>query len=285
MKKTLLLLFIGLFGLALKAQAPVITGDLLLCPESNGTAYIVNDTPYDSYQWYWKYWFTSDPFVPIPGATGPSFTYDWQTYDQALLKVVATIDGQSFESNTIQIDSYAWVGLTVGLEDTPNISINPENGNVMLCAGTAFSMQVFMPYTIVQWYRNGDTISGATQTELHVNEAGVYHVVAAPGFCPDSTSPSLPIVVEINDDCALGTGDATSALWRVYPNPVSDQIHFNSRTPIESLSVFDITGQRVMSFAPKADSGTLNFSWLASGVYILEAQSGTGVDRIKIVKD
>src|SRR6478672_5674323 len=117
MKTILLFLFTGVFAISATAQAPTISGDTMLCPNTSGTASITTDMPYDSYQWYWRYWFTSDPFVAISGADAASFTYDWFTYDQAQLKVVVTLNGQTYESNVIQIDSYAWVGLTVGFEN------------------------------------------------------------------------------------------------------------------------------------------------------------------------
>jgi hypothetical protein len=286
MKTFLLFLLTGFFGIATTAQAPTITGDLLLCPNANGTASITTDMPYDSYQWYWKYWFTSTAFAPISGANGASFTYDWNTYDQALLKVVVTLDGQTYESNTIQIDSYAWVGLTMGYEDTPNVSTD-GNGVTWLCAGTGFTLQVYMPYTIVQWYRNNVPIPGATNMELHVTEPGSYYVVAAPAFCPDSTSSTqgLEFNIQIDNNCNLGVDNPEQTLLSFYPNPVAGQLHFSAQTPIESLSVFNLAGQRVWSMKPASLSGNADLSGLASGMYILEARGDGKVQQSKIIKN
>jgi len=117
-----LLLFCGFqFGFA---QTPVITGDLILCPNTSGTAVITGDVTYDSYTWYAKYWFTNDDFVEITGANGASFTYDWDSYDQKLIKVVVTRNGDTFESNELQIDSYNWAGMTTMYDSSkPNIFI------------------------------------------------------------------------------------------------------------------------------------------------------------------
>lgn len=288
MKKFYTLILSGIFAFTANAQEPTIAGDLLLCPNTNGTAYITTDQDYDSYQWYWKYWFTSDPYEAIPGADGPSFTYDWMTYDQALLKVVVTLDGNTYESNTLQIDSYAWVGLTMGYQDGPddNIELDPDTGNLMLCAGTGFTIEVYMPYTVVQWYRNGIPISGANNMQYHVTEAGSYHVVAAPGFCPDSTSSTegLPIVVAIDNDCSLGIGNPDVPLLSYYPNPVSGNLHFTSQYPIQALSVYSISGQKVWSDKPNALSGNADLSGLSSGIYFLEAQTENRSQRFKIVK-
>jgi hypothetical protein len=288
MKTALHFLFMGLFVISANAQAPTIAGDLLLCPNTTGTASTTTNMAYDTYQWYWKYWFTPDPYVAIAGADDESFTYDWNTYDQALLKLVVTLDGETYESNVLQIDSYAWVGLTMGYQDEPddNIEFDPDSGNLMLCAGTGFTISVYMPYTVVQWYRNGIPIPGATSMELHVTEAGSYHVVASPGFCPNSTSSTegLPIVVAIDNNCELGIENPEINLFSSYPNPVSGLLHFTAQSPVETLTIFNMTGQRVLALYPEVVSGDADLSALASGMYLLEVRSNGKTQRLKIIK-
>jgi hypothetical protein len=283
MKTILPFIFAVLLFSTAYPQAPVITGDLLLCPNTNGIASITTDQVYDSYQWYWKYWFDDEPYVPIPNADGPSFTYDWLTYDQALLKVVVTLNGETYESNAIQIDSYAWVGLTVGFGDAPNISIDPETGAVNLCEGTAFTIEVFMPYEHVQWYKDGAPIDGANSMQLQVTEAGSYHVVASPAFCPDSTDSTegLPIVVQIDSNCGLGVGHHDGLQIDFYPNPVKDMMVLSSAILLENIAIYDITGQRVQEFAATSQ---INLSGLASGMYFLKVESGDKTAIVKVIK-
>lgn len=263
------------------AQTPEIAGDLILCPESSGTAYIVNDMAYDSYQWYFKYWFTSGEFQEIPGANGPTFVYDWWTYDQALLKVVVTFEGQTYESNTIQIDSYAWLPISTGFELAENVSINPENGNVMLCEGTSFTVEVFMPYTIVQWFRNDEAIPGATSMQYEVTGPGVYHVEAAPEFCPDNVSSSqgTPMIVEIDTNCGLDVGNPQKTQFAVWPNPTKGTIHLSDS--YETVRVVNLAGQVVKIF--ENPSTTIDVSSLQSGMYLLEAETDGAKSVRKIV--
>ncbi|HEX9981126.1 MAG TPA: T9SS type A sorting domain-containing protein [Flavobacterium sp.] len=284
MKTTLLLIFLVFTGF-LSAQ-PAIMGDTMLCPNSEGTAYITTDQEFDSYQWYYKYWFTSDDFMPIPGANGPSFTYDWYTYDQALFKVVVTMDGQTFESNTIQIDSYAFLPISVGFEDVENISINPENGDVMLCEGTSFDINVFNPYNSnIQWYRNGVAISGANSMTYQVVAAGSYHVVASPEVCPEfiGTNEGLPIVVTIDTNCNLSTNPVETAAFSMYPNPAGDFVTISSdMQAIDNLSIYNISGQRIYSAAPAVSS--IDLSAYPSGVYFVEVEAGGNRKTMKLIK-
>lgn len=183
------------------AQAPVIEGDVMLCPFTNGTASITNNATYTTYQWYGRVWFLDDDFEPIDGATSSSFTYDWYNYDQWQLKVVVTQGEETFESNVIQIDSHAWSSLLVSTTTSGNVT-RGEYPIYLLCDGGAITSTALSPYTIVQWYRDGEPIPGGTNVAYTITEPGVYHVVAAPDFCPNSTSTSLPITVQANPDCA-----------------------------------------------------------------------------------
>ncbi|WP_081621315.1 T9SS type A sorting domain-containing protein [Flavobacterium rivuli] len=183
------------------AQAPVIEGDVMLCPDTNGTATVTNDVTYTTYQWYSKYWFTDDPYVAIDGATSASFTYDWFTYDQSLLKVVVTLNGAELESNAIQIDSHAWASLLVSTTTDGNV-IRGEYPIYLICEGGSVTSTVLSPYTIAQWYKDGVIIEGATNVSYTITEPGEYYVVAGVEVCPNSTSTSLPISVQANPNCA-----------------------------------------------------------------------------------
>ncbi|MXN91786.1 T9SS type A sorting domain-containing protein [Flavobacterium sp. Sd200] len=200
MKRLLLFMLCLTTGLGAFAQAPVIEGDVMLCPDTNGTARITNDATYSSYQWYGKYWFLPGDFEPIEGATLAEFTYDWYTYDQMQLKVVVTEGNETFESNVIQIDSYAWASLLVSTTTSGNVT-QGEYPVYLLCEGGSITNTVLEPYTIVQWYRDGEPIEGATDVSYTITEPGEYHVVAAPAVCPNSTSTSLHTIVQANPDC------------------------------------------------------------------------------------
>lgn len=209
MKRKLFALLLFVLSWTVGAQAPVIEGDVMLCPYTDGTASITNDTGYDTYQWYWKYWFTNDEFVAIEGATEASFTYDWYTYDQALLKVVVTNDGQTYESNEIQIDSYQWSSLLLSNELQGNVQFefNPETleQRYVMCTGAKIIQTVLQPYVIAQWYKDGQPIEGATSLTYVITEPGVYYVVAGVEVCPDATSTSQAITVVESEDCGPST--------------------------------------------------------------------------------
>lgn len=292
MKKILLLLFFSC-GLSISsAQNPQIQGDLMLCPWTNGTAIVTNQA-YDTYQWYYKYWFTSDPYVAISGATSDSFTYDWYTYDQALLKVVVTLGGETYESNEIQIDSYAWASLFIVNEMNSSVSVDGNNGNFLLCQGGSFNNTINSPYnTNIQWYKDDVAIPGANDISYLITEPGSYYVEAAPDFCPNSSSSNqgMPMVVEWDTNCNLSIENPTlSNAINMYPNPVTHTLllDINQNTTIESYTIIDNLGKVLVQqdLAFKKNNLSIDVSNLSNGFYNLIIESESGKTIKKFIKE
>lgn len=286
MKTTLLFALSVFFGTGLFAQEPTIAGDTMLCPEGEGTAYIVNDQAYDSYQWQYRFAFTSDPFTNISGANEATFTYDAYNYSLTDIRVVVTLGEDTYTSNELLIDGYVFLPIfTISDYDDDVVSINPENGNMVLCEGASFTLSAGMPYdTNVQWYKDGAAIDGATNVTLTVTGAGEYYVTAAPQTCPDYTQTSLPTVVEIDTECSLGVDQPGKLSFASWPNPVSGNLSFSASQTIETLDVYSITGQRLLSAKPATAAGSIDLGQLASGVYVMEVKSEGASNKVRIVK-
>lgn len=58
--------------------------------------------------------------------------------------------------------------------------------------------------------------------------------------------------------------------WTVYPNPVKDELHLNSLSPIDDTitEIYDLTGRQM--FSEKLNKNTINVSKLPAGIYILK---------------
>ena len=283
MKRALLILVGFMFSLTSNGQ-PIIEGDTMMCPWTNGTAALANGSTYDSYQWYYKYWFTSDPYVAIEGATGPSFTYDWYTYDQALLKLVVTMAGNTFESNVLQIDSYAWTSMFVSYDLGSNAQYDPDTDSISLCDGTALVMSINNPpyNSNIVWTRDGVEIPEATNSSYAATEPGTYQVSAAPGFCPDSESTSLPITITINSDCNLAVPDNDQNI-SIYPNPADTYIEISSMSDVTAYQIADMTG-KIVQAANQIDNSRISIEGLAAGIYLIRLGGESTSSTHKIIK-
>lgn len=279
MKKKLLLPVFLLCMLALHAQEnPHIEGDVLLCPWEDGTAYVTNPV-FDSYQWYYKYWFLPDDFVAIEGATGSTFTYDWYTYDQAVFKVIATLNGVDYESNTIQIDSWVWLPIYFMYELTPGVTFDPETETYALCKDSTFTVQINNPPydTLIQWYRNEIPIEGANASVYDITQAGSYTASAAPSFCPgNSSNTGIPIVVTMVD-CAVGVPEVDPESLKIFPNPATEKftIGLPQNSRFEWFEIIDLTGRVLIRKNLRPGVTQVNLIDLQSGTYLVKL-SGTG---------
>lgn len=275
MKTKLLLLLLTISSLTLSAQTnPDIEGDTMLCPWTDGTAYVTNPT-FDTYQWYFKYWFLSDEFVAIEGATSSTFTYDWYTYDQALFKVVATLGGETFESDTIQIDSWAWLPIYYMWEPTAGVTYDPDTETYYLEEGAVFSPSINNPPydTLIQWYRNDQPIEGANNATYDITKGGIYTCSAAPSFCPGSVSTILPINVVM----VVGVPVIDLETANIYPNPVSSMMNIElpGNTTFNQFSIMDLSGRVLLQNSVTGGINAVSTDNLAKGFYLLKLK---GVD-------
>jgi hypothetical protein len=58
--------------------------------------------------------------------------------------------------------------------------------------------------------------------------------------------------------------------FKVYPNPTSNKLYINSRKAIKKISLFNIVGEKILSF--NSDQKEINISNFSRGIYILKIQ-------------
>lgn len=86
------------------------------------------------------------------------------------------------------------------------------------------------------------------------------------------------------DATTMGTTDVEMVKATFYPNPVIDEIHFNSPYKIEEIQIFNMAGERLVSTKGTAPTETLNISQLSSGVYVAIIKTEKGVESLKVIK-
>jgi len=276
MKKTLLSLIFLAFGQLIFAQQ---------CP-ATGLPYIV----------------TSEATAPatLPDCMySANVTFSSQETFQTLSGPVPGFDGDVLAFNTI-IDTQwgmpadAPVGaglysrrllLSAGVQYTlsykygnSNAALTIDNLNVYLSAsdvpdimlaahenitGATVTTFVSQPFTVAAdaeytlWF---DAWSSGTQGLLYLDDIQMTEGVMA-------TQP-------------LGLAPALS----VYPNPANDVLTLTGTTAINNVEIFSLTGQRVFAQNISDSTATINIQALAPGVYVLHAEAGSHIERLRIVK-
>lgn len=94
-----------------------------------------------------------------------------------------------------------------------------------------------------------------------------------PKWCIDPhTSYSL--------DCILSAPDHTNLAISLYPNPSTNYIQLQTEVPLESVHIFDLSGQLVL----ESSADRIDVRALTAGLYFLSAQTDTSSQTLKFVK-
>ncbi|KGO93448.1 fibronectin type III domain-containing protein [Flavobacterium subsaxonicum] len=85
-------------------------------------------------------------------------------------------------------------------------------------------------------------------------------------------------------DDTTGLGDVTFNKLKVYPNPTSNIITIDNAAAIDSVEVYNITGQLVLKQNIGSTNTTINLENLQAGAYLLNVYANDATKRVKIIK-
>jgi hypothetical protein len=190
----------------------VIPSQPILCPNVSDTLWTQE---YEAYQWYKNN-------NAIAGATNQ---YHVVAQNDILkqFKVAATMEGCTENSASVLVDG--WVFLLPYVIQSGDLgTFDPNTQSFILCPGDTMILEMGQPYIDnVQWFDNGNPISGANNSIYYVTSSGSYTACGAPTVCPDyldcmlipievtfSTTPA-PVITQSND--TLFSTTAISYQW------------------------------------------------------------------------
>jgi hypothetical protein len=190
----------------------VIPSQPILCPNGSDTLWTQE---YEAYQWYKNN-------NAIAGATNQ---YHVVAQNDILkqFKVAATMEGCTENSASVLVDG--WVFLLPYVIQSGDLgTFDPNTQSFILCPGDTMILEMGQPYIDnVQWFDNGNPISGANNSIYYVTSSGSYTACGAPTVCPDyldcmlipievtfSTTPA-PVITQSND--TLFSTTAISYQW------------------------------------------------------------------------
>jgi hypothetical protein len=83
---------------------------------------------------------------------------------------------------------------------------------------------------------------------------------------------------------ALGIQNQNLEYLKLFPNPVSDFLNLSNDTEISEINVFNLLGQKVISFNPNALTAAVDMSNLSPSAYIVEVVSAGNKGIYKVIK-
>lgn len=284
------ILFLLLFSSCCTALAtaqcpftPTVTGNLLVCPEARTT---LGTQTYDTYQWYTRPYGSSAAPQPVIGATGSTFTVDYN--DTPLyVSVAGTLNNCTERSVEVLVDGLVFL-LPVA-QSAGEFTTGP-NGEAVICAGDTMYLIALSPYTTnIKWFDGEEAIPGANDDTLVVTRPGSYWFTGAPQQCPDFTA-SLGVRVEVvwSDipGCATAVREPQIQGVHIGPNPVSDRVAVSVAHPgAINLALLDITGRPLWRSYFDGQTEVPMSAW-PEGMYILQLSAADGaMSRYKLIKN
>lgn len=155
---------------------------------------------------------------------------------------------------------------------------------VSLCGGgTNFDtyLRVYSDCTLANELTSNNDSCGLQSEVSFIVNPGDTPIIMVEGAGTASGDFSMFIACTIID---LGTTEFTFQNLKYYPNPVNEELFISNTEAIQSVTLFSITGQKIMELRPDAINVQVNTSSMQEGVYLAEVVVDGHKRIIKIIK-
>ena len=125
----------------------------------------------------------------------------------------------------------------------------------------------------------GLSINSTTgEIDLSMSTEGMYTITHTVGDCNLYEASSMMTITT-----TLSTPEVTQETFALYPNPTTGRLQIESAQTISKVTVYNLVGQQVKTFALEANSATIDISALKTGSYFVNLQSTTGNTYTKLI--
>jgi hypothetical protein len=239
---------------------------------------------------------TSD-YIDLPN----DFDYTQRTLSLWIKSsVFPTIGGILFDSDNPGMQ-YGKTGISVtqvsGVNQTINHVIGSNTHSVNAFANTWYQVAIVLNATYIKYYINGSIVDSVPRAGLGVSSSG--HASALIGVSrlfdryyygaiDDLRIYSCALTnAEIDSLHVTGVGlneINTESIFAIYPNPAEEYVTIE--TPeIALIEISNIEGQIITRLNINDNKAVIDISDFSSGVYIIRAQTNSGVTTKEFIKE
>ncbi|RQO29822.1 hypothetical protein DBR32_14660 [Taibaiella sp. KBW10] len=193
-------------------------------------------------------------------------------------------DGSTGNSLSINNAGTYWISGTYGtcaVSDTVTISLFTVSTPVISQQGTTLS--VATGYSTYEWFKDNVAIANSNNPSLSVTQSGNYTVqVTTTDGCT-----ALSSAYAYSQTTGIEGVDKNRPQLVLAPNPATDVVRISSNTILPKdavLSLYDMSGKRLLEQPFKGDHLQLDISKLASGIYLLRLQASGYTAQHKLIK-
>ena len=90
--------------------------------------------------------------------------------------------------------------------------------------------------------------------------------------------------LEVTCEDVLGLNNPAFSSLGVYPNPVDNELFINNTTPITAVTIYTVTGQKLLHITPNESRVNIDTDSFLSGVYFAHIQAGPDKKVVKLIK-
>ena len=132
------------------------------------------------------------------------------------------------------------------------------------------------------------------------DETDLVHVDYYQNQCLPSTTATIPVIADqtyycfvvntggatdiVFDNCQLGTASNEIEGFDYYPNPTNERVNLASVQNIETVVLYNILGQKLISLNVDATTTQLDVAHLAAGAYLMEVTVDGQKGTYKLIK-
>jgi hypothetical protein len=84
---------------------------------------------------------------------------------------------------------------------------------------------------------------------------------------------------------SLGLEDVAVSQFSFFPNPVNDVLTINAQVSIDSIIVYNMLGQTVITSTPNTNDSTVDMSTLQTGAYFVQVSINNTLNTVRVIKN
>ena len=84
---------------------------------------------------------------------------------------------------------------------------------------------------------------------------------------------------------SLGLEDVAVSQFSFFPNPVNDVLTINAQVSIDSIIVYNMLGQTVITSTPNTNDNTVDMSALQTGAYFVQVSINNTLNTVRVIKN
>ena len=209
-------------------------------------------------------------------ATGTGLQwYSAATGGTGLASTTALASGNYFVSQTVNSCQSPRTSVAV----TVNTTAAPTGAASQSLSSLLTISSIVVTGTNVVWYASSANATSGTNplpsTTPLTNTT--YYATQTVGGCTSATSLAVTITTLANQDFDMSQ-------FSYSPNPVNDVLNLSYSQDLNTVKVYNMVGQELMTKQVNANTAQIDLSNFANGAYFIQVTTGSAIKTVRIIK-